>query len=123
MATPLEQLDLMLNLTENWDGYGGAPPTPEVIELAKEFVGLLVAFRGRANRFEGIFVTPGRAGGVLVEWDEPGYEHEVEINPDGSLGFLHTDLATGQMTERKSTPGQNSFRRSVLREIRELVAI
>ena len=33
MATPVEQLDLMLNLTENWDGYGAAPPVPEVIEL------------------------------------------------------------------------------------------
>lgn len=123
MATPLQQLDLMLNLTENWDGYGGAPPTPEVIELAKEFVGLLAAFRGRKDRFEGIFVTPGRAGGVLVEWDEPGFEHEVEINPDGSLGFLHTDLATGQMTERKFSLVHRVADRGVLAQLRELVGV
>lgn len=122
MATPIEQLDLMRNLTENWDGYGGAPPTSEVIELAKEFVALLATYHDRDERYEGIFVTPGRAGGVLIEWDEPEYEHELEVNPDGTVGFLHTEIATGRMIERRFAPGAFAVHPGVLREIREPVA-
>lgn len=121
MATPLEQLDLMRNLRENWDGYGAEPVVPEVVEVAKEFVDLLAAVRDRTDRYEGIHVSPGRAGGVLIEWDEPGYEHELEVNPDGSLGFLHTDLATGQMIERRFPPGRHAVQPGVLKEIRDLV--
>ena len=34
MAKPLEQLEAMRNVTDNWDGYGGAAPRPELIDAA-----------------------------------------------------------------------------------------
>lgn len=106
MATPLEQLDLMRGLQENWDGYNGAPPVHEVIDLGKEFVALIAALRKYEDRFEGIFVTPGRNGGILIEWDDLRHEHSVEINSDGSIGFLHIDKATQRMTEEVFQPGK-----------------
>lgn len=121
MATPLEQLDAMRNLQANWDGYDADPPRPEVLELAKEFVGLLVAFR-HTDPFEGIHVSPGRAGGVLVEWADSRSEHELEIEPDGTWGFLHTDRATGKTTERRFAPTNQVIHLGVLKELRELVA-
>lgn len=63
MTPPDEQLGLMLALGDNWGGYGAAPPRPDVIEFAQEFVRLLMAIRGRDN----LFVSPGRDGGVGIE--------------------------------------------------------
>lgn len=121
MVTPLEQLDLMRNLAPNWDGYNADPPNLQVVELAKEFVTLLVSFRG-ANTLHDLHVTPGRAGGVLIEWCDARAEHELEIDPDGTWGFLHTDRATGAMTERKFAPTGQAVHLGVLRELRELIA-
>lgn len=105
MATLIEQLDAMRNLRENWDGYGAAVLIPEAIDLAKEFVRLLTSLRGGANPLAGVFVSPGRDGGVLIEWDDPNAEHELEINPDGSVGLLHADKLTQAMTSETFRPG------------------
>jgi len=121
MATPLEQLDAMRNLASNWDGYNADAPDHAVLELAKEFVELLARFRPH-DPFGGVFVSPGRAGGVLVEWSDSKFEHEVEIEPDGSWGFLHTDKATGAMTERTFSPIKQAVHPGFLKELRELVA-
>lgn len=97
MATPLEQLDLMRTLGPNWDGYDGDPLAPGVIDLAKVFVALLAALRP-ADPFAGMFVTPGRDGGVLIEWDDPTHAHELEVNADGSVGLLHMEKVSRVMT-------------------------
>jgi hypothetical protein len=34
MAALVDQLEAMRGLSENWDGYGAAPPEPPVIDLA-----------------------------------------------------------------------------------------
>jgi len=98
MATLFEQLDSMRQLGENWDGYKAATPLPEAIDLAKEFVDFLTTRHGGEFSELEMFVTPSRDGGVLVEWNDLHNEHELEINPDGSLGFLHTDKVTGQLS-------------------------
>ncbi|MBX9628036.1 MAG: hypothetical protein K2X82_29830 [Gemmataceae bacterium] len=121
MATPLEQLDLMRDLRPNWDGYGADPTDPAVIEVAKEFVRLLAALRP-GDPYKDVFVSPGRAGGVLIEWADARAEHELEIEPDGTWGFLHTDRSTGQMTERRLRPTGQVVHPGVLQELRELAA-
>ncbi len=105
MATPIEQLEAMKSLPENWDGYGAAVPIPEAIELAKDFVQLLSKLQSRAFSSD-IFVTPGRDGGALVEWSDSESEHELEINADGTLGFLHIDKLTGVMKSEKFSSGR-----------------
>ena len=121
MATPLEQLDAMRTLAANWDGYNGDPPRSDVLDVAKEFVELLAASRP-ADPFRDVHVTPGRAGGVLIEWADVKFEHELEIEPDGTWGFLHTDRATGKMTERRLTPTRQVVHPGMLQELRKLVA-
>lgn len=39
MATPIERLQAMRSLIENWDGYGAAAPAATSIDLAQKFVG------------------------------------------------------------------------------------
>src|SRR5206468_1076426 len=101
----LDQLQAMRNLPENWDGYGAATPNPSVLELAREFAGFLemILRKFAASPFE-LHVSPTRVGGVLIRWETPAMEHEVDITPDHGFGFLHLDKATGQITTRKLSP-------------------
>lgn len=122
MATLTEQLDAMLALESNWDGYNADPIVPEVVEVAKEFVGFLHALLGRGGDETNMFVAPGRDGGVQVEWDDDAAEYEMEINPDGSFGFLREDKMTGVMTEEKFSTGRFVVPAAPLRRFSQLVA-
>ena len=105
MATPIEQLEAMRTLGENWDGYGGAAPDAKAIDLARAFVELIEGFRrGLEPNGNMLHVSPTRTGGVLVEWEERLREHEVEISPDGSISFLHVTKDTGEMKCRRFSP-------------------
>src|SRR4051812_38958075 len=98
MATPHEQLQLMRSLAENWDGYGAAALPANVIDLAEEFVGLVeTLLKNLAPLPCDLHVSPTRVGGVLIEWESNSLEHEVEIDPDRSISFLHHDKLTGQV--------------------------
>ena len=102
MAEPTEQLESMRHLAENWDGYGAAAPGAKVIDLAQGFVGLLEAMLARSTASPPEFhVSPTRIGGVLIEWNGDSIEHEMELSPDGSIGFVHHNKATGAVASRK----------------------
>lgn len=122
MATLTEQLDAMLTLKSNWDGYNADPIVPEVVEVAKEFVGVLHALLGRGVDKTIMFVAPGRDGGVMVEWDDDAAEYEMDINPDGSFGFLREDKLTGVMTEEKFSAGRFAVPAALLRRFSQLAA-
>jgi hypothetical protein len=98
MVTPIEQLETMRCLAENWDGYGAAAPQAKLIELAKEFVGLIEAMLRKSTADSGlVHVSPTRVGGILIDWEDRSMQHEVELNPDCSVGFLHFDKANGNI--------------------------
>ena len=125
MATTIEQLEAMRRLGENWDGYGGAAPRSEVIDLAKAFVRLVEAAvsRGPSSREAAQYVSPTRIGGVLIEWEDERHEHEVELSPDGSIGFLHLDKATRKIETREFAPGAPAvFTPDLLAELQHLLA-
>jgi hypothetical protein len=107
MATAIEQLEAMRRLAENWDGYGGAPPRLDVIDLAQAFVGLIEAAirKGHTPNAKVLHVSPTRIGGALIEWEDELAEHEVECNPDGSVSFLHLNKKSQQVETRKFSPG------------------
>src|SRR5438132_12737080 len=106
MATAHEQVEAMRKLGENWDGYGAAAPQPNAIELAQELAGLLTAMLNKGTADSDILhVSPTRIGGVLIEWEDPSMQHEVEINPDRSIGFLHLNKSNGHI-ETHQTRGQ-----------------
>lgn len=122
MATLTEQLDLMLTLTPNWDGYNADPIQPEVVEVAKEFVGVLHALLGRGGDESGMFVTPGRDGGVVVEWEDANSEYEMNFDPDGALEFLEEDKLTGVMATERFEPGRTAVPAALLRRFRTMAA-
>lgn len=119
MAGPIEQLETMRRLSENWDGYGAAAPQGKVIDLAQGFVDLLGAMTRASASPPEFHVSPTRVGGVLIEWGGDSVEHEVELSPDGGVCFLHHDNVTGAIATRKFSamvePG-------LLHELRQLAA-
>ena len=124
MATPSEQLQAMHGLAADWDGYGAAAPQANAIDLAQEFVGLIEAMLLHAGTPPGVLhVSPTRVGGVLIDWEDRGRQHEIEIDPDGSVGFLHLDKATGQIETRKFSPvATGVVQPGFLQELRQALA-
>ena len=124
MASPIQQLNAMRLLSENWDGYGAAAPEGHVVDLAGEFVGLIEALlRKSAADAAIVHVSPTRIGGVLIEWADAATQHEVDISPDQSFGFLHLNKATGKIVTCKILPGDQAVvQRAFLRELSQLVA-
>ena len=104
MASLAEQLDLMLTLKTNWDGYGADPILPEAVNLGKEFVAYFQHLERRLGVDRQLSVHPSRVGGIQIEWADAKADYELEINPDGSLGVLRTDRFSGHATEKAFTP-------------------
>ena len=122
---PLDaQLQAMLQLGENWDGYGAAAPQAHVVELAHEFVQLIDTVLRKHGAASGtVCVSPTRIGGVLVEWEDADAEHEVEINPDQSLSFLHLNKNTGHIQTRRLAPANHAVvQPEFLHELCQLLA-
>jgi hypothetical protein len=124
MATPIEQLEAMRRLGENWDGYGAAAPQEKTIDLAKEFTALIEAMLLRSTADPGVLhVSPTRVGGILIDWEDQAMQHEVELNPDCSISFLHLNKATGHIDTRMFSPGaQVVVDPGLLQELRQLLA-
>ena len=96
--TRSEVLNSFRTLQPNWDGYNADVPLPAVIDLALELVSLMEAILPVEAR-DSLIVIPVRHGGVQLEWADGDQEHELGIEPNGSLAFRHTDKLTGEMTE------------------------
>lgn len=92
MAKPLELLEAMRKVSDNWDGYGGAAPRPELIDAAIAF------FRGLpgAHGLSDPYVTPTRTGGVLFAWEQGPHQLEVEVNSPVQGEYLYLNRETGE---------------------------
>jgi hypothetical protein len=87
-------------------------------------VGLFEAWlRNALSPPPGLHVGPTRIGGILIEWEDRSAQHEVELNPDGSIGFLHLNRSTGHIESRKFTASRPAVvHPGFLQELRHLLA-
>src|SRR5437016_1074070 len=92
MATPIEQLEAMRGLSENWDGYGGAAPRAEAIDSAIRFL----REWSPAHALPEPFVTPTRAGGALLAWEQGPHQFEVEFDAAEEASFVYLNRETGE---------------------------
>ena len=101
MPVPIDQWEAIRRVGENWDGYGPAAPEGRIIDLAREFTGLLEAVLTKSCTVPAeLHVSPTCVGGILIDWEDDRIEHEVELNPDYSISFLHRDKNTGDLQTR-----------------------
>lgn len=73
------RLDQLRRLPENWDSYGGVPPSRRALREAESF----------ARSFDRPFlpvaqIVPSNDGGVQLEWHCGGWDVEIEITPDAA---------------------------------------
>lgn len=88
----------MAALPPNWDSYGAEPPSSVAVgraavlieSVAEEALGALGA------RIAPWTSAPIADGGVQVEWLAAGHRIEVQIGPNGSLGYLIERESGGQ---------------------------
>ena len=114
-----EVLNNFRTFKPNWDGYNADAPLPAVIDLALELVSLMEAILPVDAR-DTLIVLPVRHGGIQLEWADADQEHELGIEPDGSLEFLHTDKLTGEMMEHRYPSAGQAVHPGVLKELREM---
>lgn len=96
-ATPAdpreERFRHLASLTQNWDSYGGRPPTEEAIGAARDTLTLL---DGNPT------ISATANGGVLLGWSDD--EIEVSCDPSGAVGsvtiadfeFIRSDVAAAE---------------------------
>lgn len=85
----LARLDEFATLPANWDSYGATTPTPGALDVARALVVAVSepAVHGDSPVVPEIF-APIPDGGIQVEWQGPAARIEVQVAPDGSLGYL-----------------------------------
>ncbi len=86
----LDRLAQLAKLDQDWDSYGGVPPSAQAIDKARQVM-LAVAKRfadevGERARPYG--VAPLADGCVQLTWRGPVDELEVEIGPRDGIGYL-----------------------------------
>jgi hypothetical protein len=78
------------DLEPDWDSYGGEPSSPVARTEAIRWVEIVAdLFRPRAGSAAGPYaVAPLADGGVQIEWRGSRGLVELEVGPDGALGYL-----------------------------------
>ncbi len=100
-----ERLVHLAELGPDWDSYGGAPPTAIAIARAGLLI-LTVARRFCASSrapIEPFAVMPIADGGVQLEWRGATEDLELDIGPDGVIGYLLIDR---RQDERRFEEGE-----------------
>ena len=79
----VERIGRLANLEQDWDGYGGGPPTEEAVKAAVAL--LLETHRLTQGPLEAPFIAPLPEGGLELEWDlDSGAELMLVIPPTGT---------------------------------------
>ena len=85
-----ERLAQIARLPADWDAYGSEPPSGIAVRRAyRLFDSVVNSFRGLVGeRIRPFSVAPLPSGGVQAEWRSGNRAVELEVGPDGTLGYL-----------------------------------
>jgi hypothetical protein len=91
-------------LTQDWDSYGGMPPTPRALRSAEVLVTDLARDFGRTLGETAIpnEIFPNPNGGLELEWSAGEWMLGVEIGPEGDARYL---LKIGRGPDARYTKG------------------
>jgi hypothetical protein len=105
------QFEPLLQLVENWDGYGAAAPDQSSIKTAMNILARLKAVYHAAEPF----ISPTRTGGVSMEWEGENHYFELDIESASGTYFYKnlktSDILKGSISADK-TP-EFTFRRAL----------
>ncbi len=84
-------------LPYNWDGYY-SPPIADVAAAGA----IHILEEAEEQRLPRPYIGPATGGGVQIEWHLPSREVELEVLPDGSIGYI--TIENGDYSEDASFP-------------------
>ena len=88
------RLDELSALEEDWDSYGGHPPTARAIGAASRLIVESTTHTGDIPSA----VMPFPSGGLQVIWERGQDELQVDVGPDGGFGYLSVRRGGGEPT-------------------------
>jgi hypothetical protein len=85
-----QRLRQLAELAPDWDSYDAAPPSALAIAMASQLLATAgERFGAQAGeRLSPFAIAPIPDGGVHIEWRAPAREIEVDVGPEGQLGYL-----------------------------------
>jgi hypothetical protein len=94
----LDRIAGFADLAQDWDSYGGAPSSAVARNEAERWVEIVAdLFAPRVGpQARPYSVAPLADGGVQLEWRGPGGALEIDVAPDGTLGYLLTNEENSQ---------------------------
>jgi hypothetical protein len=104
----LEGVLNVLDLEENWDGYGGRPVRPAAVRAALDLLKGEMRYRSAPPA-----VVPTSSGGIQLEWHERGIDFEIEVDPDGGVTMVYEDDERGIDWEGTLAEGRPFLRRAI----------
>jgi len=120
LITAMRKLDELKNLPEDWDSYGADPISPNAIAKAKSII--ISVVKSFSNAIGDVVqltdVIPIADGGVQLEWVGPHAELEIEISPNGTIGFLYI---SGSGDRRKYEESEDNSLNDVYAKIARLI--
>ncbi len=79
-------------LEENWDSYGGHPPTADAVASVREIM-------------DAIYLIPMGTGGIQIELHAAGHDFEVEVGADGRVEGAYWSKAPAALRTTKEWEG------------------
>ena len=102
----LRRLAELSQLEEDWDSYGGLPPTPEALRAAKRLLTRILPRNGpvpgRGTDPDAVLPFPN--GGVQIVWERDAEELQVDVGPTGDLGYLWIRQSGGHRESVEAEP-------------------
>jgi hypothetical protein len=97
LEATLRRIAQFADLRPDWDSYGGDPPSPRARTEAGQWVEIVAdLFGARAGDAAVPYsVAPLADGGVQLEWRGRSGVVELEVGPEGELGYLFLAGAEG----------------------------
>ena len=89
-----DRLIELSRLRVNWDSYGGRPVRAEALVRARKLLSNL-----QVGDFPMPHVSPVPDGGLVFHWRVADRDLEIEIEPNGTIRFLRTELPALQMED------------------------
>lgn len=100
LMASFDRLNELARLARNWDSYGAEPVSQAAISKAGAFLAAVRRLLGArcGERIRPYSIAPVADGGVQLEWRSSGAKLEVEVGPEGDLGYLWMEGAEPHRT-------------------------